>query len=100
MVGWPCATANVADNAFQWLIQQVDGRMIVLSDTGFPAAEGDPRNLKLRQRGEWQDRVSGGTGLPRPALGCPLKKLRDRGSGDFQAPVALTLPGVRLLLPW
>jgi len=26
----------------QWLIQQVDGRMIVLSDTGFHAAEGIP----------------------------------------------------------
>jgi hypothetical protein len=39
IVGW-CATANVADNTFQWLIQQVDGRMIVLSDTGFHAAEG------------------------------------------------------------
>jgi hypothetical protein len=40
IVGWACATANVADNTFQWLIQQVDGRMIVLSDTGFHAAEG------------------------------------------------------------
>src|SRR5215813_10705387 len=42
IVGWACDTANVADNTFQWLIQQVDGRMIVLSDTGFHAAEGDP----------------------------------------------------------
>ena len=31
--------------------------MIVLSDTGFHAAEGDPANLKLCQRGEWQDRI-------------------------------------------
>ena len=36
VVGWACATANVADNTFQWLIQQVDGRMIVLSDTCGP----------------------------------------------------------------
>src|SRR3989442_5313565 len=54
IVGWACATANVADNTFQWLIQQVDGRMIVLSDTGFHAAEGDPSNLKLCPRGEWE----------------------------------------------
>ena len=53
--GVACATANTADNTFQWLIQQVDGRMIVLSDTGFHAAEGDPSNLKLCQRGEWED---------------------------------------------
>jgi hypothetical protein len=38
-------------------MQQVDGRMIVLSDTGFHAAEGDPSNLKLCQRGEWEDRM-------------------------------------------
>src|SRR5262245_43988261 len=30
VVGWDCATANVPDKTFQWLIQQVDGRMIVL----------------------------------------------------------------------
>ena len=39
---WACDTANVADNTFQWLIRQVDGRMIVLSDTAFHAAVGDP----------------------------------------------------------
>src|SRR4029453_17130334 len=57
VVGWTCAAASVADNTFQWLMQQVDGRMIVLSDTGFHAAEGDPSNLKLCPRGEWQDRM-------------------------------------------
>src|SRR5215813_7459988 len=54
IVGWACATANVADNTFQWLMQQVEGRMIVLSDTGFHGAEGEPGNLKLCQGGEWQ----------------------------------------------
>src|SRR6201981_1389281 len=57
VVGWDCAAANVADNTFQWLIRHVDGRMIVLSDTAFHAAEGDPANLKLCQRGEWEDRT-------------------------------------------
>ena len=42
IVGWACATANVADNAFQWLIRQFEERMIVLSDTGFHGVEGDP----------------------------------------------------------
>src|SRR5207249_7160447 len=35
VVGWAYATANVADNTFQWLIRQCEERMIVLSDTGF-----------------------------------------------------------------
>src|SRR3989454_9424571 len=54
VVGWDCGTANVADNTFQWLIRQGDGRMSGLSDTGFHAAEGDPTNLKLCQCGEGQ----------------------------------------------
>ena len=53
--GWDCATAHVADHTCQWLIRQGDGRMIVVSDTGVHAAEGDPANLKLCPRGEWQD---------------------------------------------
>jgi len=47
IVGWACDTANVADNTFQWLIRQFEEQMIVLSDTGFHATEGDPTNLKL-----------------------------------------------------
>ena len=42
---------------FQWLIRQFEERMIVFSDTAFHATEGDPSNLKLCQRGEWQDRL-------------------------------------------
>src|SRR6202795_561328 len=42
VVGWDCATANVADNTLQWLIRQFDGRMIILSDTGFHAAGATP----------------------------------------------------------
>jgi len=57
IVAWECATANVADNTFQWLIRQFEERMVLLSDTGFHAAEGDPSNLKVCQRGEWQDRM-------------------------------------------
>src|SRR5256884_4215053 len=42
VVAWACDTANVADNTFQWLIRQFYGRLIVLSDNAFHAAEGDP----------------------------------------------------------
>ena len=30
IVAWDCATANVADNTFQWLIRQFEERMILL----------------------------------------------------------------------
>jgi hypothetical protein len=35
IVGWACATANVADNTFQWLIQQVDGRASITASATF-----------------------------------------------------------------
>src|SRR5262244_907418 len=100
VVGWACATANTADNTFQWLMQQVDGRMIVLSDTGFHAAEGDPTNLKLCQRGEWEDRMLVETVLSMLTLVCHLKKVMHRGWGYFQARLAFTMAAFNVLVQW
>src|SRR5262249_50271193 len=85
---------------FQWLIQQVDGRMIVLSDTGFHAAEGDPSNLKLCPRGEWQDRMLVETVLSMLTLVCHLKKVMHRGWAYFQARLAFTMAAFNVLVQW
>jgi hypothetical protein len=100
IVGWACATANVADNTFQWLMQQVDGRMIVLSDTAFHAAEGDPANLKLCQRGEWEDRMLVETVLSMLTLVCHFKKVMHREWAYFQARLAFTMALFNVLVQW
>ena len=100
VVGWDCGTANVADNTFQWLIQQVDGRMIVLSDTGFHAAEGDSSNLKLCPRGEWEDRMLVETVLSMFTLVCHLKKVMHRGWAYFQTCLAFTMAAFNVLVQW
>jgi hypothetical protein len=100
IVGWACATANAADNTFQWLIQQVDGRMIVLSDTGFHAAKGDPSNLKLCQRGAWQDRMLVETVLSMLTLVSHFKKVMHRGWAYFQARLAFTMAAFNVLVQW
>src|SRR6266852_3068379 len=100
VVGWACATANVADNTFQWLIRQVDGRMIVLSDTAFHAAEGDPANLKLCQRGEWQDRMLVETVLSILTLVCHFKRVMHRVWEYFQARLAFTMAAFNVLVQW
>ena len=100
VVGWDCATANVADNTFQWLIRQVDGRMIVLSDTGFHAAEGDPANLKLCQRGEWEDRLLVETVLSMLTVICHFKKVMHRGWEYFHARLAFTMAAFNVLIQW
>ena len=100
VVGWDCGAANAADNTFQWLIHQVDGRMIVLSDTGFHAADGDPANLKLCQRGEWEDRMLVETVLSMLTLVCHLKKVMHRGWAYFQARLAFTMAAFNVLVQW
>src|SRR5256884_7162179 len=94
VVAWACDTANVADNTFQWLIRQFEERMIVLSDTAFHAAEGDPSNLKLCQRGEWEERMLVETVLSMLTLVCPCKKDIDPGWGYFYAWLAFTIAGI------
>src|SRR5215831_2701743 len=100
IVGWACDTANVADNTFQWLIRQFEEQMIVLSDTGFHAAEGDPSNLKLCQRGEWEDRMLVETVLSMLTLVCHLKKVMHRGWEYFYARLAFTMAAFNVLVRW
>ncbi len=100
VVAWACATAHVADNTFQWLIRQFEERMIVLSDTGFHAAEGDPNNLKLCPRGEWQDRMLVETVLSMLTLVCHLKKVMHRGWAYFQARLAFTMAAFNVGVQW
>jgi hypothetical protein len=84
----------------QWLIRQCEEQMIVLSDTGFHAAEGDPSNLKLCQRGAWQDRMLVETVLSMLTLVCHLKKVMHRGWAYFQARLAFTMAAFNILVQW
>jgi hypothetical protein len=100
IVAWECATANVADNTFQWLIRQFEERMIVLSDTAFHATEGDPSNLKLCRRGEWEDRILIETVLSMLTLVCHFKKVMHRVWAYFQARLAFTMAAFNILVQW
>jgi len=100
IVGWACATATVADNTFQGLIRQGEAQMLVLSDTGFHAAEGDPTNLTLCQRGAWEDRLLVETVLSMLTLVCHVKKVMHRGWGYLQARLAFTMAACNVLVQW
>ena len=99
-VAWACATTNVADNTFQWLVRQFEEQMIVLSDTAFHAAEGDPSNLKLCQRGEWEDRMLVETVLSMLTLVCHFKKVMHRVWTYFHARLAFTMAAFNVLVQW
>ena len=81
-------------------MRQVDGRMIVLSDTGFHAAEGDPTNLKLCQRGAWEDRMLVETVLSMLTLVCHFKKVMHREWAYFHARLAFTMALFNVLVQW
>src|SRR5215813_13923849 len=98
---WPSEVVTfVADNTFQWLVRQFEDQMIVLSDTGFHAAEGDPSNLKLCQRSEWEDRMLVETVLSMLTLVCHFKKVMHRGWAYFQARLAFTMAAFNVLVQW
>jgi hypothetical protein len=100
VVAWNCATAHVADNPFQWLIRQFEKRMIVLSDTACHAAAGDPSNLKLCQRGAWQDRLLVETVLSMLTVVCHCKKVMHRVWAYVHARLAFTMAAFNVLVPW
>jgi hypothetical protein len=100
VVGGDGATAHVPAHTFQWLSQQVDGRMMVLSDTGFHAAEGAPANRTRCQRGEWQDRMLVETVRSRLTLACPCKKVMHRVWTYGHARLACTMAAFNVLVQW
>ena len=77
-----------------------DERMIVLSDTAFHAAEGDPANLKLCRRGEWEERILIETVLSMLTLVCHFKKVMHRVWAYFQARLAFTMAAFNVLVQW
>src|SRR5438093_8447265 len=100
IVAWECATANVPDKTFQWLIRQFEEQMIVLSDTAFHATEGDPSNRKLCQRGAWQDRMLVETVLAMLTLVSHFKQVMHRGWAYFHARLAFTIAAFNVLVQW
>ena len=92
--------SQFTNNTFLWLVRQCEEQMIVLSDTAFHAAEGDPTNLKLCPRGEWEDRMLVETVLSMLTLVCHFKKVMHRGWAYFHARLAFTMAAFNVLVQW
>jgi len=97
---WECATANVHDTTFQPLIAQFVEEMIVLTDSGFHAADGDPANMKICHKGEWNVRMMVETVLSMLTVVCHFKHMRHRLWSYFQAHLAAAMAVFNLLVEW
>jgi len=101
VVDWDCDTANVYDgSAFQHIVDGVAGEMVVFSDEGFDKKDWSPPNLRLCQRGQWNDRMLIETVLSMLTLVCGFKKVMHRAWAYFLTRVGFTLALFNLLVCW
>ena len=100
VVDWDFATANVYDAYFQPLITKVVDTMIVLADTHFHAATGDPPNLKVCPRGTWNERMLIETVLSMLTTICHFKKVFHRIWDQFKVRLAFTMALFNILAQW
>jgi hypothetical protein len=97
---WAVATANVSDQTFLPLCEAVSDRMIVLADRGFRCRTGQPQNLKICPKGEWNDRMLIETVFSLLSQVCRLKHLRQRVWAYFEMRLAYTVALFNLLQQW
>src|SRR5512143_1925641 len=100
IVGGACGPANGYDTLFHPLVEMVKSRMVVLADQSFHAAVGDPPNLKLCRRGQWNDRMRVETVLSMMTLVSHLKHVRHRCWNYLLARLAFLSTAVNLLFQW
>ena len=97
---WDAATANVHDSAFQPLVARFAEQMVVLVDSTFGRAMGNPPNLKVCPRGTWNDRMAVETTFSMLTLICHLKKVLHRVWRYFTMRLAYTVALFNLLVQW
>ena len=100
VAGWDSSTANIHDSTFKHMIERFEDQMVLLADMGFHSADGDPPNLKLCRRGEWNERMMVETVLSMLTLVCHFKKMMHRVWDYFQARLAYTMAAFNILAQW
>jgi hypothetical protein len=74
--------------------------MVVFADEGFAKVDGSPSNLRLCQRGEWNDRMLVETVLSMLTLVSHFKKVMHRAWDYFQTRLGFTMAVFNLLVQW
>ncbi len=100
IVAWDYASANTPDNAFRTLIADFQDEMVVLTDSAFHAASGDPPNQKVCKRGTWNVRMVVETVLSMLTAVLHCKKLSHRTWAGLRARLAYTMALFNILVQW
>jgi hypothetical protein len=98
--GWECQTANVHDGAFQPMVEQFEETMGVLTDHGFYRKSGNPSNMLVRERGQWNVRMMVETVLSMLHTVCHIKHLAHRVWPYLRARLAFCMAAFNVLAQW
>ena len=77
-----------------------DGRMLILSNTTFYTTKGNPTNLQLCPRGEWQDCILVETVLSRLMVAIYCKLVQHRVWMYFHARLAFIMAALHMRVLW
>jgi hypothetical protein len=100
VAAWDCDTANVYDASFHPLVSRFTEAMVVLTDSGFHAATGDPANMKVCHRGEWNDRMAVETVLSMLTVVCHTTHMSHRLWAAFRAHLGWLMALFNVLVQW
>ena len=100
IVRWNCSPANLHDTVFHCEIEDFQEKMIVLADTGFHAKEGDPTNLKICSRGQWNERMLSETTFSLFEATLDLKKIDRRLRQTLCAHLAYVAAIYNICINW
>lgn len=100
IVDWCWDTANVYDASFNDLIAEYAAEMLVLADSNYHSKEGDPANLRICCRGEWNDRFLIETVNSLFTGVFHLKKLSERVSVYLTSRLSFVVAAFNLLVGW
>lgn len=92
--------ANVHDTTFHPMIEQWKDEMIVLADKGFKAREGNPANLKICDKGNWNERMIIETVFSLFTGILKMKKLTHRLLAPLKARLAYACAVFNLCTAW
>src|ERR671923_158 len=85
VVDWAWTTANESDNVFRPLATGYDGETIELADQGFREKDAPPSNIKICERGTWNERFTIETNLSWVTELFHAKKLYHRAKSHLEA---------------
>lgn len=88
IVSWNWAPANTHDQHFRSIATAFDGVTITLADSGFAQADAPPQNIKLCQRGAWNERMMIETFNSLITVLLHAKKIRQRATAHIEARLA------------